>query len=99
MPMKAELKQPPTVPPLPLYQCHKQVRAAKITALRAVDDDDDSLILVLGDVGREQRVGQNWLELHPCNVGYYFVEYEDGYTSASPGPAFEAGYALVDPNT
>lgn len=79
---------------LPLYQCHKRVRAAKITALRAVDDSE-SLILVFGDIGFEKLVGQNWLELHPCNVGSYFVEYEDGYTSASPGPAFEAGYTLL----
>jgi len=73
---------------LPLYTCHKQVRAAKIDAV-----DFASQTLGLENFGTVQLRHEFFARNKP-QVGGYFVQYEDGYQSYSPKKAFEEGYAL-----
>lgn len=79
---------------LPLYQCHKQVRACKIAAVAngpngwEVIPDDRSLDAI--------HVSQAWVDRHAPRPGGYFVAYRDGYTSYSPAREFEEGYTLAD---
>lgn len=40
-------------------------------------------------------VDADWYRKHAPIAGGYWVQYEDGYTSYSPGPAFESGYTLL----
>lgn len=81
-------------PELPKYKCHKTVRAAMITDVGAVSFDADTFVISLS-TGGEVAVTREWKERHNPVAGGYFVVYEDGYTSFSPGPAFEAGYTLA----
>lgn len=77
---------------LPLYRCHKTVRAAKITDIQR----DAVTILVLefpgGNTGAAVSVSYAFDTKHQPEVGGYYVVYEDGYESYSPAAAFEGGY-------
>lgn len=73
---------------MPLYECHKEVHAAKITA---IEND----ILILGHIGGRQQVTDGWLARFKPEVGGYYVVYKDGYSSYSPAKAFEEGYSRV----
>ncbi len=78
---------------LPLYRCHKEVRAAKIIAI-----EDGGALKLDALCGIEVTVtpGPAWMSRHNPEVGGYFVRYEgDGYESYSPALAFENGYAVV----
>jgi hypothetical protein len=78
---------------LPLYQCHKKVRAAKVVGIWGNPDR-----LNLGEHGVVE-VDELWFTRNPdLKAGGYFVEYKDGYTSYSPAEPFEAGYAPEEPN-
>lgn len=87
--------QAPT--PLPLWQCHKQVRAAKILNMRSIGEETVAFDL---DGGQSVTVTADWIvsrvrkateaPTDPC--GGYYVEYDTGYTSWSPAKAFEEGY-------
>lgn len=76
------------------YICFKRVRAAKITGV-TVDNIEGVVRLSLQGDGKA-RLDRRWLEGKNVQVGGYFVEYEDGYTSYSPKDVFEAGYYLDD---
>ncbi|HWQ10293.1 MAG TPA: hypothetical protein VN436_14330 [Holophaga sp.] len=78
---------------LPLYECHKQVRAAKIKML--VSDAHGPYIIT--DTGLRIRVEANYIAKHMPTPGGYFVLYGDGYQSFSPAAAFEQGYSRVEP--
>ena len=78
---------------IPLYRCHKVVRAAKITALHT--SGTGAPYLVLGEIGGIVSVLPDWYEKHKPEVGGYYVVYEDGYKSFSPAEPFEAGYTRV----
>ncbi len=78
---------------LPQYKCHKVVRAAKITELRANGTDGPDL--VLGEIGGVVSMLPDWHEKHKPHVGGYYVLYEDGYKSFSPAEAFEGGYTRL----
>lgn len=85
---------------LPLYQCHKQVRAAKITGVAHFADGASQLFLQ--DVVGAVEVDVNWLTRNPkLAVGGYFVQYElapgetEPYTAYSPAEPFESGYTLA----
>jgi hypothetical protein len=69
------------------YQCHKQVDAAKITAI-------NDGVLTFED-GSTRAVGDRWLQAKAAHVGGYYVAYADGYDSFSPAKAFEEGYTLL----
>lgn len=79
---------------LPQYQCHKVVRAARITGFRENGATDMPDIL-LGDIGAVAVQLSDWHAKHKPQVGGYYVVYEDGYASYSPAKAFEEGYTLV----
>lgn len=82
---------------LPLYQCHKRVRAAKISAIdqgTAPNNVGGTWLLSLEGAGSVE-VPHEWLKKHNPEAGGYFVHYDDGYTSFSPAKAFEEGYAQV----
>ena len=78
---------------LPLYQCHKKVRAARITGFRQNGEADMPDIL-LGEIGGIVTKLSDWHIKHKPQVGGYYVLYEDGYASYSPAEAFENGYTL-----
>lgn len=77
---------------LPLYQCHKQVRAAKITGIAPQNSETLTITLHLGDILGEVEVTSEWLAKHKPQIGSYFVVYSDSYTSCSPAEPFESGY-------
>ena len=80
---------------LGLYQCHKQVRAAKI---KNIVLEKDHVVLHL--VGKKPvSVPNAWQEKHGAAKGGYLVVYKDGYTSYSPEYAFESGYFLIEENS
>lgn len=85
---------------LPLYQCHKKVRALKIEKIATSADviatdpeaeNFDGALLIAGDRG--VNVSSEYLAKHKPEVGGYYVLYEDGYESYSPAAPFEAGYS------
>lgn len=75
---------------LPLYVCHKKVRAAEIDGISLTG------VLHLKDLGF-MPMSRPWLDKHNPEVGGYFVVYEDGYQSYSPKKAFEDGYSAFPP--
>ena len=75
---------------LPLYDCHKQVRACLIKEVRALH-----LQLIPADEKLAPiELDQQYFDKHRPQAGGYFVVYEDGYKSYSPAEAFEGGYKL-----
>ena len=74
---------------LPLYTCHKKVRAGKIVGIRkhllSVHNIDSERFAIL-------PISEKWIKRHKPEVGGYLVRYEDGYMSYSPAKAFEEGY-------
>lgn len=86
---------------LPLYQCHKRVRAAKIVNIVPVGvmeapAKNGGAVLHL-DGGGFVHVGTQYMNKHLPVCGGYFVVYEEGYQSFSPAKAFEDGYTLAVP--
>lgn len=79
---------------LPLWKCHKEVKAAKILEIKEID----SLltVIVCGQKPNEQiTVPNSYIEKHKPYVGGYFVLYEEGYMSFSPAETFESGYCRI----
>lgn len=73
---------------LPLWQCYKRVRAAKILAI-----ETRTLLQLEGGIFWRVEVGYH--EKHKPRPGGYYVLYEDGYESFSPAETFEAGYDRI----
>lgn len=81
---------------LPLYQCHKKVRAAKITEIESHENDGTgSRTMVFGEIGGSKFLTDEWKDRFKPEVGGYYVIYEDDYTSFSPAKAFEEGYSRI----
>ena len=81
---------------LPKYKCHKIVHAAKITEITSEYSGNTSThTLIFDDIGMSTVVTFPWKKKHNPQLGGYYVVYEDGYTSFSPGDAFEAGYTKI----
>ena len=81
--------------PLPLYKCHKQVRALKIASIEALEDGG-AIINPVEDGYGAFEVTASYCHKHHPQVGGYYVKYEDGYESWSPAETFENGYTLVE---
>lgn len=79
---------------LPVYQCHKRVKAFKIETI-VVDNFKDKVYLRSID-GHKAVVNSEQAMKHEPQPGWYYVEYENGYQSFSPAEPFEAGYSLVE---
>ncbi|MES2319994.1 MAG: hypothetical protein V4631_21140 [Pseudomonadota bacterium] len=74
------------------WQSHKKVRAEKITAIEI-----GAQTVRLQFAAGHAEVSHQWNVKHHPHAGGYFVVYEDGYSSFSPAPAFEAGYTEIAP--
>lgn len=89
---------------MPQYQCHKKVWALKIKAVEqhpeirvsgivqhkayaVITFEDASFSPITWDA--------EFTGVSKPEAGWYYVVYEDGYRSFSPGKSFEDGYALV----
>jgi hypothetical protein len=80
-------------PEMPLYRCHKKVRALKIADVIVAD-----AILIFEDKRfAELPVDPKLFARRLPEIGDYYVVYEDGYASISPAKTFEEGYAAVQP--
>jgi hypothetical protein len=90
---KDDQQEPMNGVELPLYKCHKEVRAAKITGIESHESDGTgSHTMLFGEIGGSKFLTDEWRERFKPEVGGYFVLYADGYTSFSPAEAFEDGY-------
>ncbi len=82
---------------LPLWKCHKVVRAAPIRAVYPADHEAGWMVYLNGGpapdgfppIYLEPKVFARGLPM----PGDYFVVYDDGYESWSPKKAFEEGYS------
>lgn len=84
------------MPELPIYQCHKRVRALKIAAIY-YPGLDGRVELSFAEPGYDPKaVDADWAYKHNPKVGGYLVVYDDGYQSFSPAAAFEEGYTRID---
>lgn len=81
---------------LPKYKSHKVVWALKIKNIDVQSDMGGALIHPEDMTYQPFGVSQAYLDKHEPKVGGYYVVYEDGYQSWSPGDAFENGYTLVE---
>lgn len=82
-----------TTKPLPLYLCHKKVRALKITIIATTNG---RVTIVPEDKTYAAfEVTHEWYRRHQPEPGGYYVLYDDGYVSYSPATAFEDGYTLT----
>jgi hypothetical protein len=78
---------------LPVYQCHKQVRALKIKKMEPTEHGE---IITPADPNLDPFfVNSAYIKKHVPQAGGYFVLYADGYESFSPAKAFEEGYSLI----
>lgn len=83
---------------LPLWQSHKKVRAVKIESLVDLSSQGKPSRYLLTPVNKAVppfEVDRIYVHKHGPQPGWYYVVYEDGYKSASPAEAFEAGYTLI----
>lgn len=81
---------------LPLYQCFKQVHAAKIARIQTTNNIANgefvhTLHFVDPNIGNV-NISNEALRKHQPKDGWYYVVYDDGYESFSPPDKFEAGY-------
>lgn len=89
---------------MPRYRSHKEVYALKIAAIQRDSDvaraegreTDGSAIITPTDAGFAPfAVDAAYLRKHDPQVGGYYVQYADGYTSFSPAAPFEEGYTRI----
>ena len=78
---------------IPVYQCHKEVCALEIIEVSSLKDS--GMLLHFEAPYAAQPVTHEWNHKHKPEAGGYWVRYEDGYTSFSPGKVFESGYTLI----
>lgn len=82
---------------MPRYKCHKVVHALYIKEVREqLPEDECEFVIIPGDAGYGAfPVSREFVERHKPEPGGYYVVYEDGYKSYSPGKAFEKGYERI----
>lgn len=80
---------------MPKYKCHKEVWALKIKKIEMVPETDKIFLVFTDERYSKREVTPEFFNKHQPQPGGYFVVYEDGYESWSPGGVFEAGYSLV----
>lgn len=79
-------------PEMPLYTCHKEVRALKIAVLQKMNDQQETVIMHFAE-GEEFSRQVSTVNRPKPEEGWYFVDYGD-YYSFSPADKFEIGYTL-----
>lgn len=86
------------MPDMPVYVCHKEVRALKIEKviyLRTDSTTDENPIVEVFFENQAFRPVVCNLRSKPApEAGWYAVYYSDGYLSFSPAKSFEEGYTL-----
>lgn len=90
---------------LPKYRSHKEVWALKIAHIEPLPNPDTSgnsaaasygaVITPEEDGFAPFEVSAEYVMKHKPAVGGYYVVYEGGYESWSPGKAFESGYTRI----
>jgi|GEM_PF-1915963 len=85
---------------LPRYQCHKIVHALKIrrVGLCSVQEpgEQPKAFIYPEEPGYEPfMVSAEYVRKHNPQPGGYYVVYDDGYESWSPGDAFVKGYTAL----
>ena len=84
---------------IPEYQCHKKVKAFKITKMAELRGEDGRVEYILGAGDGVNPfvfvVSNMFVKKHNPEIGGYYVRYQDGYESYSPEGAFEEGYSLI----
>jgi len=82
---------------MPRYKCHKEVWALKIAAIEREPRTNlgAAIITPMDDGYTPFTVDAEYILKHQPSVGGYYVVYEDGYKSFSPGQAFEEGYTRL----
>lgn len=79
------------------YKCHKEVKAFKITNIE--EDIINLCFLLSGEPSTDKiSVSKKWIEKHNPEIGGYYVQYEDDYSSYSPAGVFDKGYDLIEQN-
>ncbi len=95
----SETDQPKLLTDLPRYQSHKVVQAARVTGVSEGHMPDVLFVWHLAG-GFRVEVDEDLARRVPTGtrspISGWFVLYEDGYRSWSPGEAFEAGYKPVE---
>ena len=81
---------------LPLYNCHKQVRAAKIKDIVVNQENGFGTLYFEDPTLTPQTVTAFYMGKHDPKAGGYYVQYAEGYQSWSPAKAFEEGYTLAE---
>lgn len=77
---------------MPRYQSHKKVWALKIKTIERID----SLNIRITPEEEDYAPFDASIDRRPQpEVGWYFVQYENGYHSFSPSPEFEEGYTRI----
>jgi hypothetical protein len=94
---KKELKMTDSAQEMPLYNCHKQVRALKIARVETLFANN-ALLHFEDPQYPPKKVDSEFIRAKKPQAGGYYVEYEpDHYPSFSPAKAFEDGYSLATP--
>lgn len=83
---------------MPQWQCHKKVRASKITKITVTSNRNTLVDAVAArlDDGQWVVLDPAFCAKHAPQAGGYLVQYEDGYLSFSPAKAFEEGYTKIE---
>lgn len=79
---------------IPLYTCHKEVRAIRIKYLKLNNDKKTVTVEPMEEGVPSIDMELDWLVKFKPMVGGYLVIYKDGYCSYSPASAFIEGYTL-----
>ena len=100
--MSDENEQPAEVE-MPLYKCHKQVRALYIKSVQPRYEQNNrtkpctAVHIAFEEPGFEAILETGaFFEKHSPRAGDVYVVYPGGYKSVSPAKAFEEGYTLVE---
>jgi hypothetical protein len=82
---------------MPRYKCHKEVHALKIARVRPIGEGDDRQWEITPSEKSYAPfiVDFAYVRKHDPQIGGYYVVYDDGYKSFSPGKAFEEGYVRL----
>lgn len=79
------------------YKCHKEVSAMRIEYCTFFYNSEHKRYdyRIVGEDGEVVEVTREFMERHQVTPDNYYVVYDDGYASISPGKTFEDGYSEV----
>lgn len=84
---------------LPQWQCIKKVRGGEIVEISHPTDTRTGEINLKIKIGEDQfhtvTVTMGYFNQHRPTVGGYYVLYDSGYESYSPGTEFDKGYVRL----